>query len=254
MIPSQAVVVHYPAEDDEPMAETELHIDAIVRLRELLEDLYRGRPGVFIGTDQFLYWEEGNPAARRAPEVMVAFGVPQREPRTSNFTWEENGVVPQFVCEFASEHSWREDIGEKFDLFEQIGVREYFVFDPQDRYLRPSLQGWRLHNDAYRQIRRGTDESLESQELGVRLLAEGAHVRLIDVNTGRKILTRLEKLELSSQELELSEQRVRQTAEQLQQTTGQLEAERRRVSEQEAEIARLKAELEALKKDLPPRG
>jgi Uma2 family endonuclease len=219
--------IYYPSSDGEPLAETQLHVDAIFQLKEYLDDRYAGRPDVFVGCDQFWYWEEGNTDARCAPDVFVAFGVVPRDgPRRSFMSWLENGVVPQFVCEVASRGKWREDTEEKYELYEQLGVQEYFIFDPEAIHVVPPLQGSRLHRDVYRLIRSSADGSRASKVLGVRLLAEGPKIRLIDDQTGQRILTRLERAEDAQ----------------------------RRVTEHEAEIARLRAELEALRNDLPPRG
>ena len=88
---------------------------------------------MFIASDIFWYWEEGNPSACISPDVMVVPGVRPRDPRErrSFFSWEEGGAVPAVVFEMASRSTWREDVDEKFDRYEQLGVREYFLFDPE---------------------------------------------------------------------------------------------------------------------------
>jgi len=202
------------------MAETGIHVDAILDLRELLVDRYEKRKDVFIGTDQFWYWEKGNSSACCAPDAMVVFGVPYREARRSFFTWLEEGAIPSFICEFASEKTWRNDVTVKFALFERLGVKEYFVFDPEALYLHPAIQGWRLLSGAYQSIGINPDGSLTSEELQLTLQPEGTKLRLTDGQTGKKVLSRAERLEES----------VRQ------------------VAIKDAEIARLKAQIDALSK------
>jgi Uma2 family endonuclease len=216
--------VYYPAEDGEPMAETGIHVDAILRLREYLDDLYQGRLDVFISTDQYWYWEEGNPNARLAPDIMVCFGVvPTAEFRRSFFTWLENNVIPQFIIEFSSENTWKNDVGEKYRQFERLGVKEHFLFDPEGAYLHPQLQGWRHDGNRFRPIKANTDGSLTSKELSLRFLPERQHLRLLDA-AGNKMLTRAERLS---------------------EAQNQLQEARRQAAEKDAEIARMKALLEA---------
>jgi Uma2 family endonuclease len=208
--------VEYPSEDGEPMAETEIHVLAIFQLYELLRDLLgANRPQDYVAANMFWYWEEGNPKARRAPDVMVIKGVGPG-PRRSFFSWRENNAVPCCIVEMASESTWRENLYEKRRLYAELGVREYVIFDPENLYLRPPLCGYRLDaHGRYVMLELDGEDRLHSEELGVYLRAEGTMLRLIDAGTGQPILTREERLE----------------------------QERRRADELQAENARLRAEL-----------
>ena len=62
------------------------------------------------------------------PDVMVAFGVQRRRFGGSYQTW-NMGKVPDFVLEVASTSTWRHDYARKRDLYERLGVWEYFVYD-----------------------------------------------------------------------------------------------------------------------------
>ena len=86
-----------------------------------------------------------------------------------------------------------EDLGEKFWKYEELGVREYFLFDPEAVHLVPVLQGFRLSGTSYRRIIPLNDE-IES-ELGFRLRMEGTMLRLLDARTGGPIPTRAEAVE-----------------------------------------------------------
>ncbi len=193
--------VCYPCEDGQPMAETPIHVMAIILLFEALQDFLRPRPDVYVAANMFWYWEEGNPKARRAPDVMAIKGVGQRE-RRSFFSWRENGAVPHVIVEIASEDTWREDLYDKCRLFAELGVAEYFLFDPESRYLRPSLQGFRLSPAGhYEPLAPDAEDRLRSEELGLFLKAEGAMLRLIDAATGTPIPTRLERAEALAAEV-----------------------------------------------------
>src|SRR6516225_4308614 len=104
LVPSTAAAgqdkVEYPASDGQPMAETGIHVRAIMLLFQGLEDALPATD--FIAADMFWYWEEGHPESRVAPDLMVAKGV-GRQHRRSFFTWREGGAIPCIIFEMASE-------------------------------------------------------------------------------------------------------------------------------------------------------
>lgn len=218
--------IFYPSGDGEPMAETGIHVRAIELLHQALEDFFRDRPDVFTAADMFWYWKEGDAESKVAPDVMVVPGVGCHD-RRSFFSWEENGAVPAVVFEMASENTWREDLGTKFWRYEELGVREYFLFDPEGLYLVPVLQGFRLNRSAYRRLL-SSDDVLES-ELGFKLRAEGQMLRLIDSRTGQPILTRAEAVERATQLADAEQRRA--------------DAEQQRANALQAEVDRLRAML-----------
>ena len=101
--------IHYPESDGKPMGETDLHIDALIYLREALKDYFRDEAQVYVAGNMFLYYEEGNPAACLAPDVFVVQGVIKQERRTYKL-WEE-GRPPTVVFEITSRDSRLEDLG-----------------------------------------------------------------------------------------------------------------------------------------------
>lgn len=200
--------VHYPSGDGQPMAETPLHVRAIMLLFQALEDALAAQADVYIAANMFWYWEKGNPGARRAPDVMVVKGVGRAE-RRSFFTWRENGAVPSVTFEVASEGKWRADLYEKSRLYARLGVREYFVFDPEARHVRPPLQGFRRNDQGvFVPIEPDAEDRLYSEELGLFLRAEGGMLRLIDPATGKPIPTREERIEHERQRAEQLEAEV----------------------------------------------
>ena len=192
MAPPDPEEIEYPASDGQPMAETGLHVQAIMLLFQALEDALPTTD--FVAADMFWYWEKGHPKSCVAPDVMVVKGV-GRSDRRSFFTWREGGAVPCIVFEMASENTWREDLREKRRLYERLGVREYVLFDPEAEYLRPRLQGFRLVEGRYELIEPDADDRLRSEELGLLLRAEGLMLRLLDGTTGAPVPTRQERVE-----------------------------------------------------------
>lgn len=234
----------YPSSDGKPMAETGIHVRAIHLLFELLEEFFRDRPDVFLAADMFWYWKEGR-TKTTAPDVMVVPGVGKRT-RRSFFSWQEGGAVPAAVFEMASESTWRKDLDTKRRLYERRGVKEYFIFDPEELYLRPRLLGFRLYGNRYRAM--FAAEGRLSSDLGFDLHAEGQVLRLYDRTTGRMIPTRLEKVDLAEtnalNELQKARRAVevaQRAVESAQRAEAETHSERRRADILALEIERLKA-------------
>jgi Uma2 family endonuclease len=184
----------YPDSDGRELGETDFHTAAVILLREAFEDRYAGRTDVHVASQLLLYFEQGNPSGRRDPDVMVTIGVAGNHPRRSFRVWEE-GRVPNVVFEISSENTFREDLGDKRTTYEQIGIREYFLFDAENRWLNPQLQGCRIVGGTYQPIQPGPGGSLDSVELNVRLVPQGNLLRVIDLATGQMIPTRGERAE-----------------------------------------------------------
>jgi Uma2 family endonuclease len=179
--------IHYPETDGKPMGETDVHIDALIYLREALKDHFRNAPQVYVAGNMLLYYEEGNPAACVAPDVFVVHGVAKRERRIYRL-WEE-GQPPAVVVEITSRGSRLEDLGTKRAVYAMLGVREYFLYDPLGEYLRPPLQGYLLQEGEYQRLSPGGEGELTSQVLGVELRLEAGRLRVVDPTTGERLLT-----------------------------------------------------------------
>src|SRR4029077_11601429 len=78
-------------------------------------------------------------------------------------------------------------------LPKDLGVDEYFLFDPLGEYLSPRLQGFRLMEGRYRQIRPKPDGSLLSNTTGVVFRPYGPQLRLTDATTGAPLLRKEEE-------------------------------------------------------------
>ena len=139
---------------------------------------WRGRRDVFVGSDQFLYWDPAydprknpeNPPA--APDVYVAFDVANRH-RSSYVVWEE-GKPPDFVLEIVSPSSRRRDVKEKPGIYAKIGVPEFFLYDPGDDdeqplpHVPPALAGFELHGGRGGEYRPLLEEELAGCVVGIR--------------------------------------------------------------------------------------
>jgi len=217
--------VYYPESDGEPMAESDTHRDQMIYLLHALEEHFRDDPQVYVAGNLLLYYVEGDPSASVAPDVFAVFGVPKGK-RQVYKVWEE-GKGPDVVFEITSRSTMWKDKGAKKGVYEMLGVREYFLFDPLEEYLAPPLQGYRLAEEGYQKIE---DWPLVSEVLGLELRTERGLLRLYDVETGEKLLSPLEAED------------ARRQAE------ARAEAAEARAEAAEAAVERLRAELAALRR------
>lgn len=169
----------YPSSDGLPMAESSEQLGVMVDGVSVLRNRYRERRAdVFVGGDLLMYYQRGDPTKRVAPDVFVIFGVADGL-RKAYRLWDE-GKAPDFVLEVASKSTWREDVGRKRDLYERLGFREYWLFDPHGGFLRPVLQGLALEGGKYRELParlEGGVRVLRSRVLELDLRAEGEQLR-----------------------------------------------------------------------------
>jgi Uma2 family endonuclease len=184
--------IYYPESDGKPMGETDMHIDALIYLREALRDHFRDDPQMYVAGNMLLYYEEGNPAACVAPDVFVVQGVAKGERRTYRL-WDE-GQPPAVVFEITSRGSRLEDLGTKRAIYAMLGVREYFLYDPLGEYLRPSLQGYQLQEGEYQRIPPGAEGGLVSRILSLDLRMEDGRLRVFNPAAGERLLTPAEAL------------------------------------------------------------
>ena len=99
------------------MGETSIHAKLINKLLAMLLHFFGERDDVFATTNMNLYFEPGNSRRWYAPDLLVAFGVPNVE-RSSYLLWREK-IFPQVIIEIASEKTWRADLDEKLRTYEE---------------------------------------------------------------------------------------------------------------------------------------
>jgi Uma2 family endonuclease len=177
---TSAISPEYPSSDGEPVAETYDHFYAIAVLLEMLRQYLTGRQATVLG-NQYLYYAQGLPRMRVAPDVMVIFDVAAGG-RDNYKIWEE-GQVPAVIFEITSKGTQLVDTGFKRELYAQMGVQEYWLFDPKNEWVKGQLQGYRLNDDGeYDRINDG-----QSLVLGLRLSIEDKKIALHRLDNGEKL-------------------------------------------------------------------
>ena len=185
----------YPTSDGKPMAETDWHRMLMIMLIESLDYWFQTDPLVYVSGNLLIFYEPGNKRRHISPDVFVVKGVPKAI-RPNYLTWEE-GRTPNAVIELSSSSTRREDIGKKFRIYQDVlKVREYFLFDPYEDYLDPSLQGYRRRNGLLHPIKM-VDGRLPSRELGLHLERSGIALRLYNPAEEKWLPTTSERLALS---------------------------------------------------------
>jgi Uma2 family endonuclease len=213
--------VIYPDGDGLPMAESDATRDYLIYSVEALDSYFQNRPDVYVSGNLFVYYEQGNPKAVIAPDVLVVLGV-EKKKRPSYKVWDEQNKIPDFVLEITSKSTASEDRGTKKGLYAYLGVKEYFQYDPTADYLKPPLQGFRLVEGNYLPIpgrETNDDLSIVSEVLGLELwLDTNGEMRFYSPATGEKLPSPKEMGQakyLAEQAKYLAEQRANKLADKL---------------------------------------
>ncbi len=187
---SSSLDIFYPESDGQPMAESDLHRDWMFRIIELLKVFFIGQR-VYVSGNLLIYYVEGNPKKSVAPDAFV---VKDCDPRRRKIykLWEER-KPPHFVLETTSSSTRREDQVKKMRLYAQMGVAEYFLYDPLGDWLEPALLGHRLVDGGYVLLEAEMQGGITSEQLGITFRLEEGQLALFDASTGKRLQTGAER-------------------------------------------------------------
>ena len=146
----------------------------VFRISGLLYERYQDCPDVFVNGGGFVSYDVTDGNRRVAPDLFIAFdvdvaGIYENLP---NFWIWEIGKAPDFVMEVASPSTASNDLGWKRELYQRLGVQEYWRFDPTGgRLYGKPIAGERLVHSQYEEypLQYGDDGSVR------------AHSELMDV-------------------------------------------------------------------------
>ena len=182
-------------------------VDTEYRLRRR----FKSRDDVYVGFDQLVYYSEGAKPKSVAPDVFVSFDIPDYD--RDIYRIAEEGKPPDWVLEIASPSTFKYDVGGKKDLYEAMGVGEYWVYDPQGGMHDPRLRAWVLGPGGYEELadleRPGLEVALWSEVLGLEFHFDGKDLQMWDPVEGAYLLT----VDGSEEERKI-DRRARQVAEQ----------------------------------------
>lgn len=229
---------YLPESDGKPMAETDVHRDLMIALLHALKEYFREAPQVYVSGNIFIYYlDENGERQSVSPDIFVVFGVEKKDRRI--YKLEEEGKAPQVVIELTSSSTKAEDLVLKHYIYANLGVQEYFLFDPYGETIRPALRGFRLEGGEYEPM---TGISLYSEVLGLELRVEEGQLRLYNPKTGERLRTPAE-----AEAEHRAEKAARQAADaKTKQAEAKVAQELAARLAAEAELARLREELAKL--------
>ena len=108
----------------------------------------------FINSGTFICYDPTDLNRRVGPDFYAAFDVDEQSIRNrmTYLPWEA-GKPPDFVLEVASPTTAENDLGPKRDIYAQIGITEYWRFDPTGGDLYgEALAGETLKNGIYQRL------------------------------------------------------------------------------------------------------
>lgn len=190
----------YPESDGKPMADTDLHLYWIKRIQDMIETYFSQNPEVYISGNIMMYDIEGPMRTAVSPDILVALGLGQKFRRTYK-VWEE-GKPPDFVMEFSSKRTYRNDLDEKMALYARMNIPEYFLYDPDRRYLPSPLIGFRLVAGTYVEIAPDSDGAIRSEILGLNFHLTEDGLTLYNPQAQEWLQTRAEKAEAEVERLQ----------------------------------------------------
>jgi Uma2 family endonuclease len=225
-------LIVYPDSDGKPMADNTKQLRWMVVLFGNLTALFRDRPDVFVAADLLWYPLEGSPEVRTAPDVLVVFGRPKGD-RGSYKQWEEDNVPLSVVFEVLSPGNTVTEMDDKRVFYEEYGVEEYYVYDPDGNHLMAFVR----RGEVLRRVR--PVDGFVSPRLGVRFDLSGAEL-VVHWPDGRHFST-FEELDTArsqaEQRADKAEQRARRLAE-----LGRKARQGQASAEELQELDRLEAE------------
>lgn len=181
-------------EQPEPVEDALVQERTVDRIKGLLWDHYEGREDVFVTGVFYIAYDSTDGNRRVQPDSFIAFDVEAEEIRQNlpNYWVWEVGKVPDFVVEVASPSTAANDLGHKRDLYAQLGIQEYWRFDPTDGELYgQALAGERLVGGAYQpfELRVEDDGAVwaHSELLDLDFHWDGQAFDVLDPETGMTI-------------------------------------------------------------------
>ena len=221
-------------------------------IKGALSAYYQGRDDVFVSNAVFMSYDMTNGNARVQPDLFIAFGVDAAAIRENlpNFWIWETGKVPDFVMEVASPSTAANDMGRKRDLYERLGVSEYWRFDPTGgRLYGQPLAGERLVDGRYVpyevDTRPGGSARAHSELLNLDFSWDGATFDVLDPATGKTI----DRLTVEQEARRAAEDERDAARYQAELALARAEQARSRAEQAEAEAARLREQLRRRKRE-----
>ncbi len=177
----------FPESHEDDMGESTIHYDLISDFIKMLKLFFTGRTDIFIAANLNFYYDEDDPKKYYVPDVMVAFGVSNNNRKVYKL-WEEK-LCPQVIFEVSSETTWKKDISDKVEVYEKLGVEEYYLLDPENLYLPLPLMAYRRDETGRLRLVMTDNERILSPLLQLEIVWTEGRFRLFDPENQEFLLT-----------------------------------------------------------------
>ncbi len=149
---------------------------------------YRSDSSVYVSGDILMYYVKGFPEKVVSPDVLVTIGIGKKRRRTYK-VWEA-GKVPDFAMEFSSENTYYNDLSAKMELYASLGIRDYFLYDAEAKFLRVPLMGFTLVDAVYEAIPEDARGGVRSPSLNLDFHAREEDLGIYNPVTGEWVKSR----------------------------------------------------------------
>ena len=235
----------YPETDGMPLPDGETQAPVYRRVVGIITIHVRNIPGARVNGNTFIYYIEGRPRFSVSPDCYVVLNLsPEAEEsidRNNVYLLWEVGKAPDFVMEIGSKSTANADMGRKRDLYAELGVREYWRYDPTGgEFYGEPLVGERLVDGEYELIALHYEDdgrvSSHSEILNLDMWWDGDELRFWDPVSESWLLSHEEEKERG----DAAETRAYAAENRADtETLARLDAETR-IAELEAELRRLR--------------
>ena len=248
---------HYPDSDGEPLPDGFEQDMPYLEIRWAVQNYFHARSDVVTSGNTFIYYERGNPRRSISPDCYVAFGVSREAVARHNSYWVwDVGKPPDFALEIGSSSTGRRDTGYKRTLYAQIGIGEYWRYDPtpDSKHYGEKLVGERLVNGEYQRFPLETTADGRpwghSPTLGLDLCWAEEVLHFYDPAAGQYLPTSQEQVDAlraaeNARQVAENARQVAENARQVAENARQQEAVARQAAE--AEAAELREQLRRLR-------
>jgi Uma2 family endonuclease len=220
----------YPLHEEDDVTEIPFHERQVRYLRNALCARF---PDWFVTGNVGIYWEPGDFALSRAPDVLVVREpLPEPDPRVY-LTWRDPPVI--FVAEIGSRSTQAMDEGPKVEIYAQnVRATEYLYADPP----RGELRLWRSGVAGYEEVGAEANGRFRSGELELEFGLEEGFLRVYTLEGER-----LQKHEEVVQEAQEAGRRLADEARRREAAEARAAEEAARRQELERQLAELRARL-----------
>jgi Uma2 family endonuclease len=237
--------IDYPDSDGNSMSDNTEQYRWIVIIKENLEIMFADDPNVFIAGD-LLWYPVRYSRKRSAPDVMVIISRPKGR-RGSYKQWLEDNIPPQVAFEILSpsnkDRRGLDSLEDKFEFYENHGVKEYYIYDPDDFV----LEGWQRFGD--RLIKIPSMMDWVSPILGIRFDWAVGQELVLSRPDGQRFLSSIEldhRLQQSKVQVWQEQQRTAQERRRAETQQQRAEQESQRAEQATERANRLAERLRAL--------